>query len=466
MTDPNTQPIPVPYISWRHKTTDDAFWTEPLSVPSTGATCLPTFWEYAGLFTTNGPSNWYSMTDGIESVEQQLSSSSSSSPTLPSHTITQPMQTGSVIEDRSYLTQLENGESIYKYSVDDASSTVLDYTTTSVYRSDPNRTLFHSQNGLINRMIPDPRQSAALMAYLNVDKGLGIKGRSKGLDLDVEARSMNTENSSVRGSSLRTSADLSTPTTSSSYPTFSIASTPTSCGANSPSGPLKGVTAEELQTQRFLANVRERQRTQSLNQAFAELRRIIPTLPSDKLSKIQTLKLATRYIDFLSQVLRVSSGREELGSSVPDMSPNSNDLYTVGSYLNGTSLSWTGSVEAGVSAPNLDPVTMDPYLSDCANRTMVFDTPSRPVDLDRSNCSLCVLPNCSTDVTVTDNGCPGIEYVPVNSDGSVHNPCVEPMRTGLSYAFSVWRMEGAWNTTVTESNQRTKPTNQNGSVEQ
>ncbi|VEL23860.1 unnamed protein product [Protopolystoma xenopodis] len=51
---------------------------------------------------------------------------------------------------------------------------------------------------------------------------------------------------------------------------------------------------EELQTQRFLANVRERQRTQSLNRAFAELRRIIPTLPSDKLSKIQTLKLATR----------------------------------------------------------------------------------------------------------------------------------------------------------------------------
>lgn len=62
------------------------------------------------------------------------------------------------------------------------------------------------------------------------------------------------------------------------------------------SGATKGVSAEELQTQRFLANVRERQRTQSLNQAFSELRRIIPTLPSDKLSKIQTLKLAARYV--------------------------------------------------------------------------------------------------------------------------------------------------------------------------
>jgi twist-like protein len=61
---------------------------------------------------------------------------------------------------------------------------------------------------------------------------------------------------------------------------------------------------EDLQTQRCMANVRERQRTQSLNDAFTQLRTIIPTLPSDKLSKIQTLKLATRYIDFLYQVLR------------------------------------------------------------------------------------------------------------------------------------------------------------------
>ncbi|NXI48641.1 TWST2 protein, partial [Galbula dea] len=61
---------------------------------------------------------------------------------------------------------------------------------------------------------------------------------------------------------------------------------------------------EELHTQRVIANVRERQRTQSLNDAFAELRKIIPTLPSDKLSKIQTLKLAARYIDFLYQVLQ------------------------------------------------------------------------------------------------------------------------------------------------------------------
>ncbi|XP_071368610.1 twist-related protein 1a [Centroberyx affinis] len=61
---------------------------------------------------------------------------------------------------------------------------------------------------------------------------------------------------------------------------------------------------DDLHTQRVMANVRERQRTQSLNEAFTSLRKIIPTLPSDKLSKIQTLKLAARYIDFLYQVLQ------------------------------------------------------------------------------------------------------------------------------------------------------------------
>ncbi|CAH1790199.1 unnamed protein product [Owenia fusiformis] len=71
---------------------------------------------------------------------------------------------------------------------------------------------------------------------------------------------------------------------------------------------------EDLQTQRVLANVRERQRTQSLNEAFTSLRKIIPTLPSDKLSKIQTLKLATRYIDFLYQVLRSDDHDSKMAS--------------------------------------------------------------------------------------------------------------------------------------------------------
>lgn len=57
---------------------------------------------------------------------------------------------------------------------------------------------------------------------------------------------------------------------------------------------IKSEDCEDVHNQRVMANVRERQRTQSLNDAFKSLQQIIPTLPSDKLSKIQTLKLATR----------------------------------------------------------------------------------------------------------------------------------------------------------------------------
>lgn len=76
---------------------------------------------------------------------------------------------------------------------------------------------------------------------------------------------------------------------------------------NSTRSPSNLCMDEDLQQQRVMANVRERQRTQSLNEAFASLRAIIPTLPSDKLSKIQTLKLASSYIEFLYQFLNESS---------------------------------------------------------------------------------------------------------------------------------------------------------------
>lgn len=82
---------------------------------------------------------------------------------------------------------------------------------------------------------------------------------------------------------------------------------PSSCPSLSPvvcHSPGGLTTFEDPHAQRAIANIRERQRTQSLNEAFASLRKIIPTLPSDKLSKIQTLKLASRYIDFLYQVLQ------------------------------------------------------------------------------------------------------------------------------------------------------------------
>ena len=60
------------------------------------------------------------------------------------------------------------------------------------------------------------------------------------------------------------------------------------------------------------ANVRERERTKQLNTAFGLLRDIIPTLACDKLSKIQTLKLAGLYLTFLIDLHQKGERGEEI----------------------------------------------------------------------------------------------------------------------------------------------------------
>ncbi|XP_077455001.1 transcription factor 15 isoform X2 [Stigmatopora argus] len=61
--------------------------------------------------------------------------------------------------------------------------------------------------------------------------------------------------------------------------------------------------------QRSAANARERGRTQSVNSAFTALRTLIPTEPEDrKLSKIETLRLASSYISHLANVLLLEDG--------------------------------------------------------------------------------------------------------------------------------------------------------------
>ncbi|XP_020392858.1 transcription factor 15 [Rhincodon typus] len=57
---------------------------------------------------------------------------------------------------------------------------------------------------------------------------------------------------------------------------------------------------------RQAANARERDRTHSVNTAFSALRTLIPTEPADrKLSKIETLRLASSYISHLGNILLV-----------------------------------------------------------------------------------------------------------------------------------------------------------------
>ena len=73
---------------------------------------------------------------------------------------------------------------------------------------------------------------------------------------------------------------------------------------------------------RSSANRKERRRTQSINNAFAELRECIPNVPADtKLSKIKTLRLATSYIAYLMEVLHSdepsSGGPESFKAELP-----------------------------------------------------------------------------------------------------------------------------------------------------
>ncbi|GIX72708.1 heart- and neural crest derivatives-expressed protein 2, partial [Caerostris extrusa] len=72
---------------------------------------------------------------------------------------------------------------------------------------------------------------------------------------------------------------------------------------------------------RVTANRKERRRTLSINNAFAELRDCIPNVPSDtKLSKIKTLKLATSYIVHLMDILAEKKSPEHFGADLAKMS--------------------------------------------------------------------------------------------------------------------------------------------------
>ncbi|XP_036685773.1 basic helix-loop-helix transcription factor scleraxis isoform X1 [Balaenoptera musculus] len=71
-------------------------------------------------------------------------------------------------------------------------------------------------------------------------------------------------------------------------------------------GPGPGGRPGREPRQRHTANARERDRTNSVNTAFTALRTLIPTEPADrKLSKIETLRLASSYISHLGNVLLV-----------------------------------------------------------------------------------------------------------------------------------------------------------------
>ena len=79
-----------------------------------------------------------------------------------------------------------------------------------------------------------------------------------------------------------------------------------------------GSGIREPVVQRHAANMRERKRMQSINQAFEGLRHHIPTLPYEKrLSKVDTLRLAIGYIGFLTEIINSDARHNENLCSPP-----------------------------------------------------------------------------------------------------------------------------------------------------
>ncbi|XP_068605360.1 pancreas transcription factor 1 subunit alpha [Brachionichthys hirsutus] len=78
----------------------------------------------------------------------------------------------------------------------------------------------------------------------------------------------------------------------------------------------------EMQQLRQAANVRERRRMQSINDAFEGLRTHIPTLPYEKrLSKVDTLRLAIGYINFLAELVQSDLPIRNPSSGTHDAQP-------------------------------------------------------------------------------------------------------------------------------------------------
>ncbi|XP_023941572.1 pancreas transcription factor 1 subunit alpha [Bicyclus anynana] len=103
-------------------------------------------------------------------------------------------------------------------------------------------------------------------------------------------------------------------------------------------------TQQQIQ-QRQAANLRERRRMQSINDAFEGLRAHIPTLPYEKrLSKVDTLKLAIGYISFLGELVSVDKSGDAMPSGVSNNLKSNHEQKKIiirGSNYQSHSLSWS-----------------------------------------------------------------------------------------------------------------------------
>lgn len=112
---------------------------------------------------------------------------------------------------------------------------------------------------------------------------------------------------------------------------------------------------------RQAANVRERQRTESLNEAFEKLRKIVPTLPSDKLSKIQTLKLAADYIKFLYSILNMNVDLDDTTNHYQDCLSDKNKARSRKRKSNQQSDHFTTNIQNQCTQISYDMNINNPY---------------------------------------------------------------------------------------------------------
>ncbi|CAD5214424.1 unnamed protein product [Bursaphelenchus okinawaensis] len=103
-----------------------------------------------------------------------------------------------------------------------------------------------------------------------------------------------------------------------------------------------------LQKQRERANKRERDRTRALNSAYTRLRQKIPSLPSDKTSKIHTLRVTVEYIQFLREL---ASDNNNLNI---DLAVNENNQINIAATFNSwrTGLNQRKALSAAIKAPS------------------------------------------------------------------------------------------------------------------
>ncbi|KAF5405550.1 Helix-loop-helix DNA-binding domain protein [Paragonimus heterotremus] len=410
---------------WTQKTSDNTYWTDTTKDYSTNY--LTNLWDYAGLFPPPPITDWALYSSYAGSSNHHISQVDEATDLQTNHLITsaQPLDNSPKFDWRTKLCSNISSPDLtpglpvaYRLSTDSSGS-----------------------DQLTDRIVSTTKESAALVAYLSLDKYGTNDSRTADKDPKKTTDGLDVHKQSY-GKVPRTASNLCTDQVPKNSKQTAINSDVVNLAPAS-TGSVKGVSAEELQTQRFLANVRERQRTQSLNQAFAELRRIIPTLPSDKLSKIQTLKLATRYIDFLSQVLRVSSTRDEHSEVGIDQNSSSDDIYAFTSCFNNSSYLWNGLNNRN-SMDQLESASF-PEASLSTNADSKVPEYHTVGESMQSKCSFCWDRKCPTD-TINNSIPTTTEYSNVTDKSSQIMEPLQTGRSGLSYAFSVWRMEGAWQT--------------------